>query len=506
MNRATHTLFLPACLTLAAATTAQAGTSTFGQARARELADLGRLPTRAEVVVADIVNYHRHRLPLPRAGECITLDTRFDHAAAAGATLWLQVGYTTEPAGDRAFAPPCAVALAIDCSGSMQEAGKMSQVKAGLRAFVARLRPDDRIALVTFADDARLLTPLRRRGDGDWLDAAITELEPGGSTNLHAGLMRALRCFDDQGDAPRDRRVILLTDGIANRGVTEPDRIVDDANDATRRGISLATIGVGDSLDVRLLQRLARGAHGLFHFVAGGDDVQKVFLDEAEALVTALVRDVTLRVELPPGLTVLRACHEGVRLSADGIEVTLPDLGAGVTGVLMLQCRADDVPADASVTATLRATAADDGRQIVRQSKARPAVGRSYRVQQGDTIDRIARQLYGDRRRVAELQRNNPDVDFHRLVIGQQLRLGGDDVDLEVRKNAAIAALAQGLGDMAAANDARRWAEADRALRLASDEAVRLFPGDDPDLQRTRDLIAGHRRTLARYLDRFRDD
>ncbi len=75
--------------------------------------------------------------------------------AAPGRELWLQVGYTTHAEGDRTLAPPCAVALVVDCSGSMRERGKMSQVHRGLRAFVTRLRPDDQIAVVAFSSDAR---------------------------------------------------------------------------------------------------------------------------------------------------------------------------------------------------------------------------------------------------------------------------------------------------------------------------------------------------------------
>ena len=82
----------------------------------------------------------------------------------------------------------------------------------------------------------------------------------------------------------------------------------------------------------------------------------------------------------------------------------------------------------------------------------------------------------------------------------------GGTPDHEVRKNAAIAVLAQGLADMAQSCDARRWADADRALQRATDDARRLFPGSDDDVQRVRDITEGHSKTLRRYVDRFRDN
>jgi hypothetical protein len=111
----------------------------------------------------------------------------------------------------------------------------------------------------------------------------------------------------------------------------------------------------------------------------------------------------------------------------------------------------------------------------------------------------------GDRRRVDDLLAANPDLDPTRLRVGQRLVVASGPFDLEVRKNAAIAVLAQGLADMAGQCDARRWADAARALHGSRDEGRRLFPGDDADVQRVRDIVAGHDQTLRRYVDRFRE-
>ena len=442
---------------------AQDGGSSFGHARPRELAELGLLPSARDVVVRDLVNYHRHRLPLPRAGQEVALDVRFDRgSAAAGDEVWLQVGYTTAPQGDRALSPPCAVALVVDVSGSMAGAGKMTAVQAGLRAFVERLRPDDQIALVTFSTEARTVERLRRRGDGRWLLDAIERLTPDGNTNLHAGLMLGLEELA-RGDAgTKDRRVVVLTDGIANTGVTAPDQIVGDATRRAETAIDISTIGVGQSLDVPLLKRLADGCRGLFHFVADATDVQKVFVAEADALLAAVARKVRLTIELPGrDLEVLLALHENVRREGDRLVLDLPDLNAGATGVVMVRCKlAGPGSGDLDVRAEMAFTSANANTARREQARATLVPARS--------------------------------------------RDGGTP-DHEVRKNAAIAVLAQGLADMAQSCDARRWADADLALQRATDDAKRLFPGDDGDVQRVRDIAAGHSRTLRRYVDRFRD-
>lgn len=457
----THPLSL---LLLTAAASAQEGVDTFGQARAQNLAELGRLPTARDVVVRDVVNYRRHALPLPRAGADAMLDVRFDRAGGmSGDELWLQVGYTTAPQGDRALAPPCAVALVVDCSGSMADTGKLTAVQAGLRAFAERLRPDDEVALVTFATEARVVAHRRARGDGQWLAAAIEELQAGGNTNLLGGLLLGLDELAVLDGAPRDRRVVLLTDGIANCGETDPERILAAASQRTAQGIDLATIGVGQDLDVPLLQRLADGAHGLFHFVAGADDVQKVFVQEACSLLMPIARAVHLTITVPDELEVLQVYDERAEPHGRDLELALPDLNAGATGVVMVRGRLRREAAGLAGRATLRF--------------------QSVHAKAPESIE----------------TRRLPETD-------RQRDSARDLPDLEVRTNAAIAVLAQGLAEMARACDARRWADADRALRLATDDAERLFPGRQDDVQRVRELVLGHQRTLQRYLDRFRSN
>lgn len=449
-------LLLTACL---APLAAQEAVDQFGMARARALAELGRLPSGRDVAVRDIVNYRRHLLPRPGAGEDVALAARAELVPSpTGDELWLAIGYATAPQGDRALAAPCAVALVVDCSGSMAEAGKLTAVQAGLRAFVGRLRADDEVALVTFASEAQVVAGRRARGDGAWLLAAIDGLHPAGNTNLHAGLQLGLGELT-AADAGRQRRVVLLTDGIANVGVVDPQQIAAATTPTTAAGIAIATIGVGEDLDTALLRRLAGETRGLCHFVAGADDVQKVFVVESDSLLAAVARDVQLAIPLADGLDVLDVYDERAELRPGRVELRLPDLNAGATGVVLLRCRADH------------------------SAQVRP-------LPAGATLQFVAAR-----------------TGARSTVRCPPLALAGaaPPPDLELHRNAAIAVLARGLAAMAAAADDRRWSDADRALRLADDAARRLFPGQDDDVARVRELVAAHQRTLQRYVDRFRD-
>ncbi|MFN3240759.1 MAG: vWA domain-containing protein [Planctomycetota bacterium] len=450
-------------LSLLATAPAQDGQSQFGHARARALAALGRLPSAREVVVRDLVNYHRHRLPLPRPDQAVALDLRFDRAeAGVGDEVLVQVGYTTAPEGDRSLAPPCAVVLVVDCSGSMRERGKLDQVRQGLRAFVERLRDDDRVALVAFADEARVVLPPQRCADGEVLDDALQQLRADGNTNLHQGLLRGLELLDDTALSDLQRRLIVLTDGIANAGVHDPGRIATEvATRADAAGVDVSTIGLGANLDAAVLQQLAQQNRGLCHFVGDARDVQKVFVREADSLLVPAARHVHLHLRLPDELELLHVFDRHQRKHQQRVRWQLDDLNAGATGVALLRCR-------------------------VRRTADRPLVV-------------VARIGYRDPRTAQATEHDARSALAAVAVPAPDAR-----TDLEVRRNAAIATLAEGLHAMARRCDGRRWADADRELRDACDAARALFPGDDPDVDRVREIVDGHLRTLQNHLDRFR--
>lgn len=462
---------LAACVTataLAVGTAhAQGAVSSFGHARARQLAELGRLPSAQDVVVRDLINYHRHRLPLPAANAAVALDARFSvNCAQRGDQVWLQVGYTTRSEGDRALAPPCAVALVVDCSGSMAERGKMAQAKRGLQAFVERLRKDDQIALVGFSSEATLRTGLRSKGNGDWLQDAIAGLRPDGNTNLHGGLMLGLDQLLKVEVGNKARRVIVLTDGIANTGVVDAQEIARSVAVRSGDAVEVSTIGLGTDLDVALLQRLAKKNRGLFHFVADEADVAKVFVREADSLLVPVAKRVAIDIELPDALHNVRVFGETAEPTDGHLHIELPDLNAGATGVVMLQ-------------ATLQGRDRDRSPLEVHASV-------SFASPLGTRRHQRSRQTV--RTKATLLREREPGA-----------------IDIQVRKNAAIAVLSRGMRNMAQACDARRWAEAERRLRRARDQAESLYPGEDLDLQRIRDIAAGHQKTLNRYVNRFRD-
>lgn len=189
-----------------------------------------------------------------------------------------------------------AIVFVVDRSGSMG-GGRLELVKGTILDILGRLNPADYISVVTFDDVAITDQPLVRIGDTDMaaLRRLVSNLQPGGSTNLEAGYRFGLA---EAASAPEgiEAAVILLSDGQANSGNQDPESLGRLAAAATEHFITTTTIGIGEGYDERILDAVA-GA-------GAGNHVAAIRIDEAVDALNAEIEDMLqktvsgLRVEI----------------------------------------------------------------------------------------------------------------------------------------------------------------------------------------------------------------
>jgi Mg-chelatase subunit ChlD len=431
---------------LGGAAQAQEGASSAAAARTRYLSETGLLPSSREVAVEEFVNYHRHQIGRPRAGEAVALDVRWGNdQMAAEREAVLQVGFSTALANDRQQLPPINLALVIDKSGSMAAADKLSRVKAALLVLVSQLRETDVLAIVVFDSVAEVLLPARALTDREAVKQLIRGLEPGSATNIHAGLMLGYQEALKNYRKDATNRVVLLTDGIANQGVTDPARIAQDSLGFNDRGVDLSTIGVGLDLNKDLLRQLAKSGRGLFHFVADAQDIDKVFLKEFQSLVAPVASTPNVTIEYDAGLELAQLYGYEPQSRAHGLTLKLDNMNQGLTHVVLLRFRlARGRAANAPLPVKVRFTYYDleQKQQVVKTQ---------------ETFVQV---------------KANP--------VGDMLK------DSEVSKNYSIALLAQAIRDMAAACEARRFSDAEKLLTAAIAQTYHRYPHlEDEDITRT---------------------
>jgi Ca-activated chloride channel family protein len=309
-------------------------------AYSRAAINRGAIVPAESVRVHEYLNYYEQRFP-ESSSEPIGLDLRLGSTQipAAGGEIWLQIGLQARQA-EGAIRTPLNLALVLDVSGSMDSPDKMPYLQQSLMVFLASLHPEDRVAVVTYSDQADLLWPSQIVGSGDWIRSTVESLRPGGSTNLHAGLMLGLQEVERNFDIRRNNRVILLTDGIANVGETDPEQIARQALAYNQHGIYLSTVGLGLDFNDDLLSTLARQGQGAYHFVDSAMEMDKVFRQEVEGLVERVAEEVRVAIQPEPGVRLMSVTGYQGTPPADGVQVVLQEMGAGDSQVLIVRLEA----------------------------------------------------------------------------------------------------------------------------------------------------------------------
>ncbi len=218
----------------------------------------------------------------------------------AAHTAHLLVSMETWPEEGGQERKPLNISLMLDKSGSMG-GDKLEYTKYAAKALIDRLTSDDMLSVVAYDDRVTVVVPHGPVEDRDTAKNSIDSIEPGGSTNLSAGWLRGLGLVQQHLDKDFINRAILLTDGLANKGVTEQEALVEIATDALERGISTTTIGVGEHFNEKDLAAIAQSGGGAFYFVGGPDEAPGVFVKEFSNLARVFGQNLELSLELDEG-------------------------------------------------------------------------------------------------------------------------------------------------------------------------------------------------------------
>ena len=268
--------------------------------------------------------------------------------------------------------PPLDIAIVIDRSGSMAGEGKLSRAREAAAGIVERLGPTDRIAVVQYDDQAQVIAPETAASAAGKRVAleAIASLAPGGGTNLGAGLALGrdqLRpAADDSGG--RVRRLILLSDGIANVGVTDPSALATMAEGAAAEGVHVTTIGLGLDYNEDLMEAIAERGRGQYYYVRDAAGLDAVFAGELRALEATVATGAQLELQAPcGGVEVPEVFGYATRREGGAVIVPLADLFGGDTRKVVARLSAPaGGPAGRFLRATLQFTdARDDSRHAV---------------------------------------------------------------------------------------------------------------------------------------------
>lgn len=240
--------------------------------------------------------------------------------------------------------PSLNLGLVLDRSGSMS-GDKLRFAKDAAAYMVSQLLPTDRVSLTIFDDDVDVLLPSMLADNPAGITRAIASIRAGGSTDLFEGWRQGSEQVKQFQDANSLNRVILLSDGQANVGETNPDTIAGKVHRLMEKGVSTSTMGVGDDYNEDLLEAMARSGDGNYYYIQSPDELPGIFKVELQGLAALVGQRVSLGIRGLNGVIVSDVLNDFDHTRAGNYK--LPNLvhGGKVSVVVRLK-----VPAIANST------------------------------------------------------------------------------------------------------------------------------------------------------------
>lgn len=273
-------------------------TASYGNVR--RMIETGRVPPRDAVRLEELVNYFPYEVPAPANGETFGVTVEITdcpwqpaHQLARIAVRGKDLAVEQRPALNLVFL--------VDVSGSMSPENRLPLLKTGLSLLTATLRPQDRVAIVTYANSASVALPGTSGSDQRAILRAVDALSAGGGTNGGSGIQLAYQAAHNGFIPGGVNRVILCTDGDFNVGVTNRAELVRMVQGNAQQGVFLSVLGVGqDNLKDATMELIADRSNGNYHYLDTIAEARKVLVEQMSGTLITIAKDVKAQVEFNP--------------------------------------------------------------------------------------------------------------------------------------------------------------------------------------------------------------
>lgn len=273
---------------------------TAGWSVLRSMLENGQLPAKDTVRIEEMVNYFPYDYPAPEG------DAAFRTSVSVADTPWnagtrlVHIGIQGSlPEVDAR--PPLNLVFLLDVSGSMEDPRKLPLLKQSLRLMLGELRPEDEVAIVTYAGAAGVALEPTKASDRATILAALDSLGAGGGTAGGQGVERAYAMAEAMSGEGEVNRVLLATDGDFNIGIHDPEALKDFIADMRDSGTYLSVLGFGrGNLDDATMQALAQNGNGQAAYIDTLSEAQKVLVDQLTGALFPIADDVKIQVEFNP--------------------------------------------------------------------------------------------------------------------------------------------------------------------------------------------------------------
>ncbi|WP_201605938.1 vWA domain-containing protein [Psychrobacter immobilis] len=294
-----------------AVSTLSIDTDTGSYANVRRYLNEGQLPPVNAVRVEELINYFNYQFDngkrlgsAPFIVSTEVVDSPWDRADQDNKIVKVgikAVDSSWSQKTDKQSMPPANLVFLVDVSGSMSSRDKLPLAQSSLKLLTEQMRAQDSISIVTYSGSTSVALPATNGDQKAKILAAIEGLNASGSTNGEDALKLAYRQAEQGLKKNGINRIMMLTDGDFNVGISDVDEMLDLVKANRDRGISLSTVGFGrGNLNDHMMEQMADNGNGNYSYIDSLTEAKKVFGDELAATFNTVAKDVKVQVEFNP--------------------------------------------------------------------------------------------------------------------------------------------------------------------------------------------------------------
>ncbi len=294
-----------------AVSTLSIDTDTGSYANVRRYLNEGRLPPVDAVRVEELINYFHYQFDdgkrlnnAPFVVATDVVDSPWDRADQDNKIVKVGIKAVDNNWSKNSNAqpmPPANLVFLVDVSGSMSSSDKLPLAQASLKLLTEQMHAQDSISIVTYSGSTTVALPATSGDQKAKILAAIDGLNAEGSTNGEDALKLAYRQAEQAIKKNGINRIMMLTDGDFNVGISDVDDMLTLVKANRDRGISLSTVGFGrGNLNDYMIEQMADNGNGNYSYIDSLTEAKKVFGDELAATFNTVAKDVKVQVEFNP--------------------------------------------------------------------------------------------------------------------------------------------------------------------------------------------------------------
>jgi Ca-activated chloride channel homolog len=232
---------------------------------------------------------------------------------------------------------PLNISVVIDRSGSMS-GEKLMNAKLAAKRLVDELNENDYLSVIVYDNAVQVLQSTTRISNPQAIKNKIANINEGGGTNLMGGALKGYEEVKRNYKSGYINRVLLLSDGQANEGITNPteiDRII--RKQIIENGITISTFGLGNDYNEDLMTSMAEAGNGNYYFIRNANDLASIFEKELNGISNALAHEAIMKIMMPENVQVTKVFGNRFTQSGRVVTINLNTLFANETKGILIQ-------------------------------------------------------------------------------------------------------------------------------------------------------------------------